>query len=135
MRQSAANAVQQAFYTALNGNVGAPVYDEPPETTNLPYVTIGEATTTRDNRFGLTARIVSATVHVWSRSGGDFSQTGFLQGNTIAASVDAILDNARLALTGWTMVGCDMDQSQTLRDPDGITRHVVLTYRVWVEAA
>jgi len=30
---------------------------------------------------------------------------------------------------------CRVIQSQTLRDPDGITRHVVLTYRVWVEAA
>ena len=134
-RQTAANAVQAAFYAALNGNVGAPVYDEPPETADLPYVTIGEATTTRDNRFGQTARQVLAGVHVWSRSGGDFDQAGFLEGNTIAATVDGLLDGAHLSLVGWTAVGCDLDQSQTLRDPDGITRHVVLTYRVWVEAA
>lgn len=133
---TAANSVQAAFYTLLNGNVGAPVYDEPPENAALPYVTIGEATTTRDNRFGQTGRQVLAGVHVWTRSGGDFDQTGFLAGNTIAAAVDAILDDATLGLGGgWRAVGCDLDQSQTLRDPDGITRHVVLTYRVWVEAA
>ena len=134
-RQTAENAVQAAFYTLLNGHVGAPVYDEPPETADLPYVTIGEATTTFDNRFGLTARQVVANVHVWTRSGGDFNQAGFLAGNTVAAAVDALLDDASLALTGWTAVGCNLEQTQTLRDPDGITRHVVLTYRVYVEAA
>lgn len=135
VRQTAANAVQAAFYTTLNGNVGAPVYDEPPETADLPYVTIGEATTTHDNRFGLTARQVVANVHVWTRSGGDSAVAGFLEGNTIAAAVDSLLDGQPLTLTGWGAVACNLEQSQTLRDPDGITRHVVLTYRVFVEAA
>jgi len=130
-------AVQLAFYALLNGHVGAPVFDEPPETTNLPYVTIGEATTTRDNRFGQTGRQVLAGVHVWTRSGGPFNQGGFKSTGVVAEAVDALLDGATLDLSasGWHAVGCDLDQSQTLRDPDGTTRHVVLTYRVWVEAA
>ena len=135
---TSATAVQRAFYAALAGNLaGVPVYDEPPETASLPYVTIGEAVETQRNAFGRTGRKVSATIHVWTRSGGDFSQGGFAQGLGIAGTIDALLDDAALDLSadGWADVSCDFQQSQTLRDPDGLTRHVVLTYEVLVEAA
>lgn len=135
---TSATAVQRAFYAALAGNLaGVPVYDEPPETASLPYVTIGEAVETQRNAFGRTGRKVSATIHVWTRSGGDFSQGGFAQGLGIAGTIDALLDDAALDLSadGWADVSCDFQQSQTLRDPDGVTRHVVLTYEVLVEAA
>lgn len=134
---TSAEAVQAAFYTTLSGNVGVPVYDEPPETTDLPYVTIGEAVETLRNTMGRTGRKVSATIHVWARSGGDSSQGGFAQGLGIAGQIDALLDNATLNLSadGWDAVACDFQQLQTLRDPDGITRHIVLTYEVLAEAA
>src|SRR5690348_5773784 len=96
-------ATQRALYTALNGVLTdpegggiVPVYDEPPETAGFPYITLGSATTTARNTFGNPGRLVMAQLDVWTRSGPDAGQDGWLQAKTIAGEIDFILDGAGL---------------------------------------
>jgi hypothetical protein len=134
-------AAQRAIYTALNGNLTdpttsgvVPVYDEPPENAAFPYVTIGPCITTPRNTFGRRGRQLIAQIDVWSRSGPDAAQDGWLEAKTIGGEIDALLDwTTPAASDGWNFVGCQFERSQEKREPDGITRSLVMEYRLWVE--
>lgn len=133
----ASEAVQRITYARLTaiGALPYPVYDEPPESPGFPYVTIGEAIESARNTFGRTGRSVLATVNVWSRSGPDAAQDGFGEALGIAGLIDGLLDDYEPADTdGWHVDVVAFEQSQNLRDPDGITRRVLLQYRFLVEA-
>lgn len=132
----ASEAAQRAFFAALDGAISAPVLDEPGENPAFPYVTIGDAIETARNTMGRTGRNVLAQVDVWSRSGSDFGQDGYGEAKRIAGEIDSVLDDATPADTdGWSFVSVAFETSQYVRDPDGITRHGILQYRVFVEAA
>lgn len=130
----ASEATQRMIYTRLSGAISCPVYDEPPETPTFPYVTIGDAQEVMRNTIGRTGRNVLTDVNVWSRSGADASQDGYAEALGIAAEVDALLDDYEPApVDGWVVVLVQFEQQQTLRDPDGVTRRVLINYRVLVE--
>jgi hypothetical protein len=109
--------------TALAG-----VYDQPPEPATYPYVTIGEAVENRDDTFGRQGRMILATLHVWSRADGFSEALGILD------NLNRLLDRAALAVSGMTLISCEYENATPLRDPDGITRHLAVRYRVRVEA-
>lgn len=131
----AAEAAQRMIYARLNGAISCPVYDEPPETPTFPYVTIGDALTTARNTMGRTGRSLLCEIDAWSRSGADAAQDGYGEALGIAGEIDALLDDYEppAPVDGWTFNLVAFEQQQTLRDPDGITRRVMLNYRVLVE--
>jgi hypothetical protein len=121
------NELQRALYEALNGNISAAVYDEPPENINKPYVTIGEATGIPDNWHGGFGWDILTTLHVWTKS------KGFKSALVVAHEIVELLDHqiGSLDISGsWYVVSIRLEQVQTLRDPDPEIRHVPVQFRI-----
>jgi hypothetical protein len=126
--------VQQALYDRLTGDAVlmatlTGVYDYTPEEDNYPFLVIGEATETPDNRHGGFGRQTLVTLHVWSK------YRGYTQALTIGARVTALLDHQPLTITGLDHIVTRFEFSQTLTDPEptGDIRHLVLQYRIVTE--
>lgn len=127
-------AVQSAVYARLKGDATltgmiSGVYDYVPETAAYPFVVIGEALETPDNRHGGFGRQTVITLHVWSR------YQGYAQVLRIGARVTELLDHQPLTIPGLSWIATRFEFSQTLTDPEppGDIRHLVLRYRVVTE--
>lgn len=121
------NDLQVALYEALDTELSVGVYDNVPERTTKPYVTIGEVFGTPDNWHGGFGWNVVATIHVWTKS------RGFKSAIDIANEIIALLDHQKSALTlpaTWSLVSIRFEQIQTLRDPDPEIRHVPVQFRL-----
>lgn len=126
-------AAQQIVFTALNGNLSAPVYDDVavlPDgqpRSGFPYVMIGNDTNRpfdTDDTVGASATV---TIHVWSKS------PGFKECKAILGEIFALLNRAALTKAGFNVVDCLWDYSDTSIDPDGETRHGVTRYRLTIQ--
>lgn len=119
-------ALQKAILDALVAGVpavGGRVYDMPPFDATYPYVTIGEAQTLDDRADCYDGSESFLTIHVWSRA------VGFPEAKRIAGMVRDVLDDADLVLDGNSLELLRFRDMNTLRDPDGVSSHVVMTFR------
>jgi putative lipase involved disintegration of autophagic bodies len=118
-------ALQKALVGALTGQTaaGANVFDSVPSTDPFPRITVGEGTALGDYADCYDGSETILDVHVWSR------QVGFPQAKTIAGQVRDILHDANLILDGHTLGLIEYQGSQNLRDPDGLTSHIAMTFR------
>ncbi|PSK47976.1 hypothetical protein B0E38_06453 [Streptomyces sp. 111WW2] len=126
--------VQTAVYARLKDDATltgmiSGIYDYVPEDVAYPFVVIGEALETPDNRHGGFGRQTVVTLHVWSR------YQGYSQALRIGARVTELLDHQPLALPGLNWIATRFEFSQTLTDsePPGDIRHLVLRYRIVTE--
>jgi hypothetical protein len=127
--------LQESVYTLLANDsqlnaLITGVYDEAPQvTTAFPYVTLGD---TIHNEFDTDTELgfdCSMTIHTWSRYRGR-SETKLIQGAIYTA-----LHRALLSVTGYNLITCEFRDSQSLVDPDGITRHGTQTFRLLLDEA
>lgn len=122
--------LQQAIWSRLNGDstltttLGAAVYDDTPDGAAFPYVVVGDVTEAPRDTMGTTGRDSTVTLHVWSQ------YPGMKQVKEIANRVDVLLDRWRPTVSGWNATDIQLEFFETMRDPDGITRHGVLRYRL-----
>jgi hypothetical protein len=129
MSGSPAWLLQQAVFTRLNDDatltstLGAAVYDNVPDGSPFPYVAIGDITEAPNDTMGTTGRDSTVTIHVWSQA------AGFKETKQILDRVDALLDRWAPTLAGWNASDMGQEFIETMRDPDGITRHGVSRYR------
>ncbi len=113
--------------------ISAAVYDEVPylpegmPRQNFPYAVIGDDTTTPWDTDDTLGKEVSITVHVWSRT------AGFKETKAILGEVYDILNRGNLFKTGYNVVDCLCDFSETMRDPDGKTRHGVMRFKLTIQ--
>lgn len=126
---SAFFAIQQAMYSRLTQDADLMnringVFDEVPQDQPFPYVTIGEATSVPNRTFDRFGEDCTITLHIWSR------YKGFKEAAEILDEMNRILADAVFTVPGWETEGCYYEFSETIRDPDGITRHVPVRYRV-----
>lgn len=122
-------ALQTAIYVALSNDAPLSalvmgVYDDVPQSSAFPYVTIGEDVHTEWDTDTSSGSDATITIHAWSRAPGR-KETKQIQG----AIYDA-LHRSNLAVTGYATVGVDWQQSESFIDADGETRHGVQTFRV-----
>lgn len=130
--RSALWPVQRAIYQRLTSH--APlmarvtgILDDVPEGQPFPYVVIGEWTEIPVLAFGEDGSETTLTLHVWSR------YRGWKEANEIVALVNEVLDDAELEVEGYRTVLVVYDSSTAIRDTDGVTRHMVVRYRLILE--
>jgi hypothetical protein len=128
---SALLELQKAVYAQLTGDATlmakvTGVFDAVPDDQAFPYVTIGDETETGFNAFSKTGKAVVLTLHVWSQ------YRGFKQADEILVRINELLDGAALTVTGYTSTAMQFMSSEHLRDPDGLTRHVVARFNCLV---
>ncbi|MET4636163.1 DUF3168 domain-containing protein [Kaistia defluvii] len=125
-------ALQAAFLHAIVD--GAPavagrVYDTPPASAVFPYVTIGEIQVNADlaDCYGGSESFVD--VHVWSRA------VGFPEAKRIADGIRDALHDVELTLEDHSLGLLHFRDARTLRDPDGVTNHIAMTFRALTQPA
>lgn len=126
--------VQTSVYALLTGN--APfmalvkgVFDYVPDKQAYPYVTIGDATEIPFPVFGNDGHEQTLTLHIWSRA------RGFIEAYGILEAMTALLEGAPLVVQGHATALLNADGATSLRDPDGVTRHVAARFRIIVQDA
>lgn len=102
------------------------IWDEAPEGSAYPYVTLGSLTALAEDSHSQRGLAVAVVWHIWS------NYRGTKEAALILAALDDVFDRQPLAVTGWTDVSIAHEQHQTVRDPDPDTRHINVRYRVWM---
>lgn len=120
--------VQKAIYDKLSTDLAVPVYDDVPQcSSSFPYVTIGEDSLTYNDTDTDRSVNVSITIHTWSRKRGRFEV------KTIQSQIYDSLHYADLVQTGYNFVIITEQDSTSLLDADGRTRHGVQTFNLIIE--
>lgn len=123
--------LQTAIFAALTANgalpvsVGGRVYDEAPQNSVTPYVSLGDCQVLPDKAGCIDGAECFPIIDVWS------TYKGYAEAKTIAAAVLAKLDDKpeNLTVSGFNVIVFELNTYQPLRDPDGITRRVSITFR------
>lgn len=111
-------------FAPLQALVGQRIYDDVPQPTQFPYVVIGEDTSidwSQDCTLGTESTI---TIHAWSR------YYGRIEAKRILQAVYDGLNRYNLPITGADCVNLISEYQETFLDPDGITRHGVIRFRL-----
>lgn len=121
--------LQQAIYSKLNGDsnltstLGCSVFDDVPQGSSFPYITLGEETVTDYSTATDTGGENMVNIHVWSRDHGS------KQTKEIMDRVHTLLHDSSLTVTGFNSINNRFEFSDVMRDPDGITRHGIMRFR------
>lgn len=102
--------------------VGNRIYDVVPDGAEFPYITLGTADETSDDADCIDAFELSMDIDIWSR------EPGFQQCKAISDAVRNALRSPDLELATNALVYFNHRQTRSLRDPDGLTSHAVMTY-------
>jgi hypothetical protein len=124
---SAAHALAEAVFAALDAALDVPVYDAPPVDAALPYVVIGPIRTTPWRADGLAGQDHSLSVHVWSR------YRGAKEVRVLMDAARAALEGADLTPAGHHLVLLSFAGAEDARAGDGVTRHGTLRFRALTE--
>jgi hypothetical protein len=125
--KSPLNPLQAALYSRLTGALSYTVYDSVPQSEDFPYITLGDDTGVDWSTKTWSGQEVTTTLHVWSRA------AGMLETKTIMDELIQALTGSDLTVTGFNPVLLRLDLATTLRDPDGITRHGVVRFRLKIK--
>jgi hypothetical protein len=122
-------ALQSRIYSTLNGDsnltstLGASIFDDVPQGSSYPFVTIGEEQSNEYGTMDLDGTDTAITIHVWSR------YDGAKETKEILDRIHTLLHDSSLSVTGYNLVNLRFEFSDIMRDPDGVTRHGVIRFR------
>lgn len=109
------------------------IYDNVPQVAdsgkdaNFPYVSIGEDTLVDWDTVTSVGKEATLTIHSWSRD------RGRKEVKDIQGAIYDTLHLSSLMVTGYTTVLIVSEFSETLSDPDGITRHGIQRFRLIID--
>ncbi len=127
-------ALQAAIVAQLNadaqivGLIDDRIYDRVPNLPTYPYVAFGDTQVLPELGEGTDSVEAFVTIHVWERF------KGFDNVKSVAKLIAASLHDAELTIAGNVLLSILLQSSRTLRDPDGLTSHGVLTFQVLTDA-
>lgn len=104
--------------------VSSRVYDEVPPVPTFPYIRMGNFQTISEKADCLEGAEVYVTIDCWSRA------VGKVEIKQIGAAVISALDDADLTDGTVTVNSCLLEDAQYLDDPDGLSKHGVLTFHI-----
>lgn len=133
-------AIQTSIYSLINADselqgLCTGVFDHVPQDQAYPYIVIGDATEKNFDVLGsgsnAHASDTTVTIHIYSQN------AGYKEGLAIKRRLYELLHRNQSSLnpSGFTVSMCFFDFGATLRESDGITRHIVNRYRIIVEEA
>jgi len=125
--------IQEAIFNALTAGLSVPVYDDVPQNATatdagFPYVVIGDDTFSEGSTDAEGGFFVTSTIHVWSR------YSGFLEAKQLQANIYDLLNRQTIALPNndYGIAGITFEFSNATLDPDGLTRHGVSRFSLYV---
>lgn len=125
--------IQQAILDTLKNGLSIPVYDDVPQEatatdSGFPFVTIGDDIFNEGSTDTELGFFSTLTIHIWSR------YAGFLETKQIQAEIYALLNRQSIALQNndYGIAGITFDSSNTVLDPDGLTRHGISRFQLYM---
>ena len=115
------------IYTALNGVISSPVYEQAPQNVSFPYVVIPQINHAEDDTDSTTARECTYTLHTWSDDR-SLKETQLIQGEIFDA-----LHLLKFAEIGYTFTENYYLSSEAFTDLDGKTKHGVSTFKLTIQ--
>ena len=120
--------------TAVTAIVGARIYDRVPRGSDgnisalMPFVGIGPWDELTEDADCVPGESIAVDIECWS------DEPGFPQIHRLNAAVKAALhDDDTIQIAANALVYLTHTQTRTLRDPDGLTSHGILTFEAYVE--
>jgi hypothetical protein len=130
-------SIQKAVYTKLTGDATlmalvTGVYDTAPDNARYPFIDIGDATEQPFRTFGRGGHETTINIHIYTQDqvGGT---AGFKPGMTILDRVSTLLDGQTLTVENHDTVLGNAEFVETLRESDGVTRHVIARFRLIIQ--
>jgi len=113
---------------AVNAIIAGRIYDAVPDGALKPYVSFGAFQMLPEHGDCLDGGEAFVTLDAWAVG----PQT--VQVKSLGAAVAKALDRAPLTLDApQRLVEMSIEQTQYMRDPDGLTAHGVITVHAWTE--
>lgn len=112
---------------AVVGNP-ARVYDEVPMNPTFPYISIGDNQVLPDD-----ADCIDGTEVFWQIDGWARDPT-FPMTKKISKAIVAALHNQEITVSGYAVIVCELNRTDYLHDPDGITRHCAVNIRFLIQS-
>lgn len=114
--------------SAVANLVGPRVFDTVPRDAAFPYITYGPSDTLEEDADCIEGHAVTVQLHSWSRA------VGYPECKRINDAMRACLhDIDGLTLAENALVFLLHRHTQTLRDPDGLTNHGILSFDAFIE--
>jgi hypothetical protein len=128
-------ALQQAIVTALRANsdlmaaIGSRLYEDVPAVPlpTFPYINVGETQELDNSVQFLQGSSFFVDIHVWTRT------PGFVENKQLSNAVRTTLDNIDLVMPSERLVTIVHRITRTMRDPDQLTKHGVVTMTALTE--
>jgi hypothetical protein len=117
--------LQKAIFGRL-AVVSCPVHDAVPQGSMFPYVTLGEDTAIDWSSKTTNGQETTVTLHVWSR------YNGYAEAKQIGGEVIELMTVSPLIMTGFEADSARLDMQEYIVDSDGITRHGILKFRLFI---
>jgi hypothetical protein len=125
--------IQQAVFDTLSAGLTVPVYGDVPQgatakDSGFPFVTVGDDTFNEGSTDTEGGFFTTITMHIWSR------YAGFLETKQIQAEIYALLNRQSITLPNndYGIAGITFDFSNAVLDPDGLTRHGISRFELYV---
>lgn len=131
---------QQALFSLLTGSsaladlVGTRIYDDAPQSVTFPWLEIGDGQIVPDDTSASDDSSPEVTgdsgvsdfydLHIWSR------YAGKKEIRQISDVLHSLLHEANLTIEGRASALCWIRSERFLRDPDGQTRHSVVSIEI-----
>lgn len=125
---------QQWVFDKLDGVITATVYDDVPHLpsglpeANFPFVTVGISDTRPWDTDLIVGADVMAQIHVWSL------YKGMKEVKEAFSEIYNALNRQTSESTYYQIIDTLFENSHTMLDPDGITRHGVITFRIRLQS-
>lgn len=103
------------------------VYDYVPEKPTFPYISIGEDSLTELDTSSHDGASCALYIHTWS------AQKGRKQTKAIQGHIRRILHRVELEHFNYSFHYCRWESSQSFIDADGVTRHGICLYNIFIQ--
>lgn len=106
------------------------VYDHVPQpdaaedVSLFPYVVIGDDTAAEFDTDDVDGQETTITLHIWDK------RRGRIRAKRIADAIYAVLHDAALDVAGHDTIYCFFEFGESVPDPDPLTQHEVVRYRI-----
>ena len=120
------STLNSANLTDESGTAIKGVFDDVPESTEYPYVRIGEDSVNNISTKGKDINEHSLSIDIWSQ------YRGMRDIKVIMAQIHNALDDINFSVTGALGINLKFEFQTTVVEPDGITRHGIMRFRAVV---
>ena len=126
--------LQSAIVTKLKADSGVMavvadrIYDNVPPTATFPYLSLGDSQVLPDDADCIDGTEIVFSIDGWSRS------ISVPECKQLSKAVVAALDDQPITVSGYDVVVFILNSISYMRDPDGLTRHVAISFRILIQA-